>query len=55
MLCYCSTYGPYFLTASVFSSLAAILGETSDAAWIPPAYTLANAGIVSRTKPEANL
>jgi|SRR5277367_2024108 len=36
MLCYTSTYGPYFMTASVFSSLAAILGDTTNAAWIPP-------------------
>jgi hypothetical protein len=31
------------MTASVFSSLAAILGDTTNAAWIPPAYTLATA------------
>ena len=39
-LCYTATYGPYFMTASVFSSLAVILGDTTNAAWIPPAYTV---------------
>ena len=45
MLCYTATYGPYFMTASVFSSIATILGDTTNAAWIPPAYTLATAGL----------